>query len=51
MEVRNRGDRKAIVDWVTGDGQRTRLEASIPSNGVIDAGFEVMVRKPLGYPD
>ena len=44
MEVRNRGDRKAIVDWVTGDGQRTRLEASIPSNGVIDAGFEVMVR-------
>ncbi|WP_133735776.1 hypothetical protein [Halospina denitrificans] len=45
MEVRNRGDRKAIVDWRISDDDRKRFEASIPGNGVIDAGFEVMVRK------
>lgn len=44
IEVRNRDDRKASVDWRTTDGDEERLEASIPDNGVIDAGFEVMVR-------
>lgn len=44
MEVRNRGDRKAVVDWRTTDGERKRFETTIPDNGVIDAGFEVMVR-------
>lgn len=45
MEVRNRDDRKATVDWLPPSGDRERYDASIPENGVIDAGFEVMVRK------
>lgn len=44
MEVRNRDDREATVKWRTTDGDRERYEADIPDNGVIDAGFEVMVR-------
>ena len=45
MEVRNERDRKATVNWRTTDGERERYEAPIPDNGVIDAGFEIMVRK------
>ena len=44
MEVRNQNDRRAIVDWQSAGGDEQRYRASIPDNGVIDAGFEIMVR-------
>lgn len=45
VEVRNRNDKLAVVHWRAPDGEEQRFETEIPENGVIDAGFEVMVRQ------
>ena len=45
MAVRNPKDRRVHIDYRTSGGDESSYQVEVPDNGVIDAGFEVMVRQ------
>ncbi len=45
MEVRNPDDNHVRILYRTSSGDTSRYRPRVPDNGVIDAGFEVMVRQ------
>jgi len=45
MAVTNKDDRKLEIRWRTPDGDNKAFDPSIPSNGVVDAGFEAVAQE------
>ncbi|MGM0450224.1 MAG: hypothetical protein ACQERE_05315 [Pseudomonadota bacterium] len=45
MEVRNPDDKRVRIEYRSTDGDESSDRVDAPDNGVIDAGFEVMVRQ------
>ena len=45
MRVHNDDDRRVSIDWRTPEGEDRSFDASMPDDGVIDAGFSELVRQ------